>query len=120
MRGYLCLFFLSVFAISCNNTGNSPDENNHPDKVEKRTSTSNPQFEIKTFTYDNGWGYDIYLDNQKYIHQPNIPAVNGLHIFVSEGDAVKVAELMVKKMEDGMTHPTISVEDLDSLHIEIR
>ncbi len=117
MRFYLSLFFIGVFCFSCN----SPvDTNTHADKVEKRSAASSPQFEIKTFTYETGWGYDIYLNNQKYIHQPNIPAINGLHVFVSEDDAIKVAQLMVRKMEDGMSQPTISVEDLDSLHIEIR
>ncbi len=113
-----CVFFI----LSCNSTDRNTkiiEENN------KHNGNLIPEaqpavFEIKIFTEGYGFGYDIYLNNEKYIHQPNIPAVNGLHTFTTEEDARKVAELMVQKLQNGMTHPTISQEELKELQIEIK
>ena len=97
---FYALLFISIFSIlSCNNSDRETkimEENNkHNGNLipEPQPAT----YEIKTF-----------------------PAVNGLHTFVSEGEAKKVAELMVKKMQEGMTHPTISQEELKELQIEIK
>lgn len=122
MKRYFILFVVFLIATACNQKDNKTDVEKVI-KNEKPVENAELQpavFEIKTFVEDNGWGYDIYRNNEKYIHQPNIPAVNGLHVFVSEADALKVAELMVEKMQGGMAQPTISVEELESLQIEIK
>ena len=120
---FYSLLFISIFSIlSCNNSDRETkimEENN------KHNGNLIPEpqpavYEIKTFPEGYGYGFDIYVNNEKYIHQPNITAVNGLHTFVSEREAKKVAELMVKKMQEGMTHPTISQEELKELQIEIK
>ena len=66
----------------------------------------------------SGWGYDLYVNGKKTIHQGIIPAVPGNSAFQTENDARKVAELAVDKMKKSGSLPTITLEDLDSLHIE--
>lgn len=116
------LIVVVFFVVSCNNSNRESNviEENNKHNGNLIPETQSPVFEIKTFVEDNGFGYDIYVNNEKYIHQPNIPAINGLHVFTSEEDANKVAELMVQKMQNGMTHPTISQEELKELQIEIK
>ncbi|GAB4133684.1 MAG: hypothetical protein Fur0041_06160 [Bacteroidia bacterium] len=66
---------------------------------------------------DQGWGYDLYIDGKKSIHQPFIPAVSGNRGFATKEEAELVAQLAVKKLQSGMGLPTISLEELDSLKI---
>lgn len=75
---------------------------------------------IETFSIDNGWGYDIYVNNEKYIHQQHIPAVNGIHTFVSEAEAYRVAELVVEKINNNLMPPTISIDELNYLNIVVQ
>lgn len=65
----------------------------------------------------SGWGYDLFVNGKRTIHQGIIPAVPGNNAFSTENDARKVAELAVDKMKKSGSLPTITVEDLDSLHI---
>ncbi|MFI5154181.1 MAG: DUF4907 domain-containing protein [Chitinophagales bacterium] len=63
------------------------------------------------------FGYDIFADNRLLIHQPNIPGIPGTNGFTRKKDAEKVAQLVVKKIKQGMMPPTIEKKDLDSLEI---
>src|SRR3954447_24092127 len=45
------------------------------------------------------FGYDIYADDRKVIHQPSIPAIAGNEGFKTKSDAVKVAKLVIGKMK---------------------
>lgn len=65
---------------------------------------------------NDGYGYRIYVDNQLYILQDEIPALPGLASFKSEADARKVAELMISKMETEQL-PTVTREELKALGI---
>jgi hypothetical protein len=64
-----------------------------------------------------GWGYEIYQAKKRYIIQPNIPAISGNKGFASKGDAQKVAALMLKKIMNHELPPTITIEELNALHI---
>ena|ERR1700761_2073567 len=66
----------------------------------------------------NQFGYDIYQDNARMIHQPIIPGTPGSKAFVSENDAQRVADLMVRKLEQGISPPSITTYELDSLRIQ--
>ncbi len=91
-------------------------------KINSENSSVNSEIiniEVKTFEIDGGWGYDIYVNNEKYIHQEHIPAVNGLFTFKSSSDANKVADLMVQKIQNKIIPPTISIEELNSLGIKM-
>ncbi len=65
----------------------------------------------------NSFGYDIIVDGRVYVHQPNIPARAGNNGFISEEQAEKVAQLVLKKIKMNILPPTVSVDELDSLEI---
>jgi len=88
---------------------------------EKEKENKNPRIEIEVFRIEDArptaWGYDIYLDGKKYVHQPHIPAISGIRGFDSRGDARKTADMIARKIRKGIMPPTISVEELDSLGV---
>lgn len=76
------------------------------------------QFELITNYVDTiGWGYDIYVDGTMYIHQPHIPAVPGNKGFKTEEDAQKTAGLVIYKLSIGISPPSITPDELDSLGV---
>lgn len=94
-----------------NNTASQPPQINS-DNIEAKV------FEVKDSTGKaKGWGYDIYVDGKKMIHQPIIPAVPGNDAFKTEKDAIKTGTLAADKMKAGGSLPTITVKELDSLGV---
>ena len=83
--------------------------------LDKPSNVSN----IKATIYktDNGWGYDIYVDDQLLIHQPDIPALAGNRGFATESDARKVAELVVGKIKNNVFPPAVTVEELKGVGV---
>jgi hypothetical protein len=72
----------------------------------------------KAIVVTNGWGYEIYKKNKLFIKQETIPAAEGYKVFVNEHEAALVAALVVQKIEKGKTDfPSITIKELDSLHI---
>lgn len=110
MKKYLsaALFFSCLlFMVSC--SGEKPKE---PNPYE------NAKIEVKTFQVDStGWGYDIYLHGGKYVHQPQIPAINGNRAFNTEEDAKKAGELVAHKIRNNIMPPSVTVQELDSLGV---
>jgi hypothetical protein len=66
-----------------------------------------------------GWGYNILADEKIYIKQEFIPGVPGKLGFKSADDALKVGNLVVKKISSNQSH-TISASELDSLGISVK
>jgi hypothetical protein len=64
-----------------------------------------------------GWGYDIKIDGQPFVHQPHIPAVSGDQGFASEADAKKAGELVAYKIRNNILPPSVTVEELDSIGV---
>jgi len=64
-----------------------------------------------------GWGYDIYVDSTRTIHQPNIPAVSGISAFKTEEDANRTGNYAIGKMIKSGSFPTLSIPELDSLGV---
>ncbi len=134
-------FTVSLLLFSCN----SDSSTNNPIAIESQQTGNNssdsarsdhantpvvqaPQInieniEVKTYEVkDNegksqGWGYDIYINDKKLIHQPIIPAIPGNNPFKTEKDALKTGLLAVDKMKKSGSLPTLSVKELDSLGI---
>jgi hypothetical protein len=82
------------------------------------------QIEIKVFSNDTtadsaigGYGYNVYLHNTLYVHQPNMPAVNGNRGFKSAADAEKTAGLTAYKIMNNIMPPSLTVSELDSLGV---
>ena len=75
------------------------------------------EIDIETFSTDDGWGYDIILNKQKYIHQDIIPSVPEHHGFKTEADAKKTADLVVSKIRRNIIPPSVTPQELDSLGV---
>jgi len=66
---------------------------------------------------NNTFGYDIYLYDAILIHQPSRPGLPGNIGFATEEDAIKVAELVIKKIRNNEMPPTVTVEELEGLGV---
>ncbi len=73
---------------------------------------------VETFQTDSGWGYCVKHNGQTFIKQANIPAVTGNYSFVREVDARNTGRLILQKLKNKQS-PAITVQELDSLKIEI-
>ncbi len=106
--------FLLVFFMSC---GETNTKKNISETSTKTTSTKLPvkKLEVKTFQNENGWGYDIFRNGKRYIHQPSKPAVGGTNGFDTKLQAQKFGELVVYKIEKGIIPPTVSIMEVDSI-----
>jgi len=63
------------------------------------------------------WGYDILIDGNIYIHQPNIPAIGGGDGFKTQQDAQKTAEIVVNKIRKNIIPPSIDLKELQDLGV---
>lgn len=77
------------------------------------------RYDCKTIDVEGGYGYDIYVDGNLFVHQTHIPAVPGVHPFATESDAWRAGSFAVEKMKQGIVPPTISVEELQSIGITL-
>lgn len=107
--------FLLFLSACLNNT--KKEEGDKSDQS-KDNPYANAVIDIKTFRTDTtGWGYDIYIHKDLYIHQRYIPAINGKNGFNSEDDARIVAEFVAGKIRNNNIPPSVKVSELDSLGI---
>lgn len=68
---------------------------------------------------ENTFGYDIFKDGKLIIHQPSIPAAPGNNGFETKELAESVARLVIEKVSKGEMPPTVSIEELKNLGINI-
>src|SRR3989338_3589035 len=73
--------------------------------VEEVAPYANANITVQTFQENEEWGYDILIDGNLYVHQPNIPAVPGGNGFKTQADAEKVAGLVVVKIINNILPP---------------
>ncbi|WP_163408752.1 DUF4907 domain-containing protein [Flavobacterium ajazii] len=66
----------------------------------------------------SGWGYTISYKNKTLIKQIIIPVISEVKSFSSEEDALKVAHLVIKKLNQN-TSPSVTKNDLILLKIKI-
>ncbi|MCL2041712.1 MAG: DUF4907 domain-containing protein [Bacteroidales bacterium] len=55
--------------------------------------------------------------NTVLIHQPSRPGLSGNAGFATEADAMKVAELVIKKIRNNEMPPTVTIEGLQELEV---
>ncbi len=67
---------------------------------------------------DKGWGYEVYIDSNRFIYQDVIPGVSGIVRFKTKDDAVKCGKLVTDKLIN-KKNPAISGFEIDSLGITI-
>ncbi|GLB54196.1 hypothetical protein NBRC110019_32370 [Neptunitalea chrysea] len=84
-------------------------------KEEKTNVENKKEVTIETFEVEGGWGYDIFIDGKRTVHQTFVPALAGNQPFTTKENATKVAELVKKKIENNDFPPTLSTSEIDSL-----
>jgi hypothetical protein len=95
-------------------------KSNVDSKSKPNTSVYTKKSKLYNFTAcssDIGWGYDILENGKVIVHQPHIPAIQGLKGFTSKSKAEKVAQAVVKKCEQGISPPTLSIEEMNQLGV---
>lgn len=88
-----------------------------PEEQEVVNPYQNSEITVNTFKEETGWGYEVLIDGNVYVHQPNIPAVGGNKGFKTEADARATGDLAAEKIHEGIIPPTISTEELKSLGV---
>ena len=78
----------------------------------KKRNTSS----VKALTFHavEGWGYDILVDDTLFIHQANIPCLNGKQGFAKKEHAEKTASLIINKIENGKS-PVVTIFELQKI-----
>ncbi|MES2141089.1 MAG: DUF4907 domain-containing protein [Bacteroidota bacterium] len=120
---FALFFFTFLLFSSCEEPKHKNGEDPSRSNTDNNASAPSNGMELKTFELkdstgrSHGWGYDIYVDGIKTIHQPIIPAVPGNNSFKSESDAQKVGSFAVDKMLKQGSLPTILIKELDSLGV---
>lgn len=130
---YLFLVFL---LFSCSETPKSDEEIDNLDQeveeviIEKESIDSLPpspengtqtvskksKYRYESFETPNvGWGYSIYEGSKELIRQPHIPAIQGTQGFATKDQADRVAKEVVRKLENGIMPPTLSVDEMRKL-----
>lgn len=116
-KNSLILFVSTVIILS--SCSDSPKE----DVVSVKEQSKERSFEVEVFEVKDssgifqGWGYDIYVDQAKAIHQPTIPAISGIYSFKTKEDALKTGTFAADKMRSSGFLPTLSLDELDSLGV---
>lgn len=76
-------------------------------------------YTYRVFPSGNGFGYDVIVNGKPKVHQPLIPGLSGNYPFATREDALKIATLVVKKLQAGQTLPSVSREELIKQKIKI-
>jgi len=73
----------------------------------------------KVYKIKNGYGYKIIMKDKVIIKQNCIPAIQGNIPFCDSLDALKVSQIVIKKIKRKKM-PSIQAEDLMKLKIKIK
>lgn len=126
---FLSIFCLTLSFASCSDQPQTEKKDSMPAQTAEHDSVqpgpARPlQVEARTFEATDstgkktGWGYDLYVDGKRTIHQPIIPAVSGNSAFHSEADAKKTGDYAAQKFMRTGQFPSITLDELDSLGIK--
>jgi hypothetical protein len=121
---FIVLFQAGIFISACTQSTTETDSAVTP-PVQSPAVGYNPyeksEITVEVFKVDSlensgstGWGYDILINGQLYIHQPNIPAVMGNNGFSSEEKAREAGELIISKIRNNILPPAVTVEELET------
>lgn len=78
----------------------------------------NETLKTNSFRTTSGWGYTIVFRDKIIIRQSVIPVINDTKSFASESDALKVAHLVIDKLNQNIS-PTVTKNDLILLKIKL-
>lgn len=120
---FALFFFTFLLFSSCEGPTHKNGEDPSQSNTDSNALAPLNGMEVKTFEVKDslgrsqGWGYDIYVNGKKTIHQPIIPAVPGNTPFKTGNDAQKVGLFAMDKMLKQGSLPTILIKELDSLGV---
>ncbi len=106
------LFLLSVSCMRKINKAVSPAMVSNATRIKIFANDS-----TKSTTRYSGFGYDIYVKDQLYIHQAGIPAISENKGFYTADAAQKTAQLVAFKIQNNILPPSVSIQELDSLGV---
>lgn len=75
---------------------------------------------VKTFPANSGWGYDIFINDKKYIHQEYIPAISGNKPFKSKNEAEITAGIVKEKIRKNIIPPSVTTDELITAGVNIK
>ncbi|MGI8951066.1 MAG: DUF4907 domain-containing protein [Chitinophagaceae bacterium] len=78
-------------------------------------STSNLTYKIIDAPHKT-YGYEIYVNDKKIISQSSVPALPGNEGFKSKVAAIKVAQLVIQKLQKGEMPPILTIEEMRKLN----
>jgi hypothetical protein len=70
--------------------------------------------ESRVYKVNNGWGYDILVDERLFIRQESIPAIKAGQTFATKEQAEQTAQLVINKMKSGQP-PALTKFDLEQI-----
>ncbi len=76
-------------------------------------------FEVRVFETAKGWGYQIEQGGKPFIHQPMIPGIGGEKGFANPEQARKAGDLVVEKIKNRQLPPSLTVEELRGIGVEV-
>lgn len=76
------------------------------------------EYTMVPFQIENGWGYEIYYNDQLFIRQEFIPAIPGKQRFIDKASAQKVGHKVAEKLNNHQ-HPAISISELKAMDIKL-
>ncbi|MBL4706062.1 MAG: DUF4907 domain-containing protein [Flavobacteriales bacterium] len=126
MKGLFYLLLIPLFFACSENSvdevaGNLSEQDSVTvlkDTVEIQEEPVIKNYEAKPYyTEGVGWGYVILVNDKPYINQPHIPAVPGTKGFSSEEKALKNANFVIYKLQNGIMPPSVTLDELDSLGV---
>ena len=82
--------------------------------LHNRQSKKKKDFATKIFEGFNGWGYDILVDDELFIHQESIPSWPGKAGFQKKEQAEQTAQLIINKLKQGR-FPAVTTFELQQI-----
>ena len=82
--------------------------------LHKRQVQKKKDITAKTFGGFNGWGYDILVDDELFIHQESIPTRPGKAGFQKKEQAEQTAQLIINKLKQGQV-PAVTTFELQQI-----
>jgi hypothetical protein len=129
MRYWLFGFalFLSIGCVENNDSGLVGDSVNEDTILQSGPDTlQSPEITVITYRNDTvpgveltGWGFDLYKNGKRFIHQPTVPVVRGNSGFATEDQAQRAGQLVSEKIRSGVMPPSLDESDLKALGIHL-
>jgi len=114
MKSCLTIALLLALSFFCQGQSQMTTETDFSSADWQVDSTREVSYRVIDVGYGE-FGYDVLINGKIYIHQTTVPAVPGIRAFARKEDAVKVARLVVTKIEQGVMPPAVTKAEIEAL-----